>query len=513
MKNIVDNLLDSFTKYSKFNAIDINGKKFSYNQLKNSSLNLCSLIRNKNFSNSPIGILCEKKIETYVSLLATIFSGNHYVPINLEENDIKINHIIKSCNINLILGTKKNLELVKDKISEESKKNINFLNVIINDSKNEIEKIDLPKFNGEDLIYILFTSGSTGVPKGVMVTHNNVSAYLRSINEIIKLKKEFKCSHFFDLTFDVSVKDLFLSWSNGCEIYLLQKEDIMVPIDFIIRNKLDVWASVPSVAIILDKMNFLKNNIMPSLKISMFTGEPLPKTIADKWLLSSPNSSVWNLYGPTEATVEVSGFKYNKKNNVEYKNGNLPIGTPFNGTDFMIIDENLTPLQKGMIGEIIYTGLQITKGYLGDTQKTKKSFRIFDWDDKSRIWYLSGDLGFINDKNQIECMGRKDNQVKILGKRVEIEEIEFFFKKYTKFKDIVIIPIKVSFQHTSFLAAFTTMGFDEEYIHEIRALSKNHINDIFFPKKIFTINNFDYMVSGKVDKKNLIELYNSLVKK
>lgn len=513
MKNIVDILLDSFAKYSEFNAIDIRGIKFSYKQLKNNSLNLSYLIRNKNISNSPIGILCEKKIETYISLLATIFSGNHYVPINLDEKDIKINHIVKSCNINLILGTKKNLELFRDKFPDQSKKNINFLNVTINDLNDEIDKIDLPKVNGEDLIYILFTSGSTGLPKGVMVTHDNVSAYLSSINEIVRLSKKFKCSHFFDLTFDVSVKDLFLSWSNGCEIYLLQKEDLMVPIDFINNNKLDVWASVPSVAIILDKMNFLKTNIMPSLKISMFTGEPLPKTIADKWLLSSPNSSIWNLYGPTEATVEVSGFEYNKKNSVEYKNGNLPIGTPFNGTEFMIIDENLSPLQKGMTGEIIYSGPQITKGYLGDTKKTKNSFRIFDWDDKKRIWYLSGDLGFINDNNKFECIGRKDNQIKILGKRVEIEEIEFFFKKYTKLKDIVIIPVKVSFQHTSFLAAFTTMRFDEEYIQEIRALSKNYISDIFFPKKIFTINSFDYMVSGKVDKKNLIEVYNSLVKK
>ena len=170
----------------------------------------------------------------------------------------------------------------------------------------------------------------------------------------------------------------------------------------------------------------------PSLKYSIFCGEPLTQEIANKWKLAAPNSTVENMYGPTETSVFITRYLY-KDNDITktFNNGIVPIGKIFNNQRISVIDEDNQLVSDSRIGELILSGSQVTKGYLDQTE-TKKSFINMDWDESNDIWYKTGDLGFINNNENYEYVSRIDNQIKIGGRRVEIGEIESILRQFNK---------------------------------------------------------------------------------
>ena len=500
---LITQLIKSFEMFKDLIAISYQNRKLTYKQLFNLSLGVSGQIQNLSLYNKPIGIICERGFEQYISILGILFSGNHYVPINLNDNFEKNKNIILSSNLNIICGSLKSINKFKDKINSSDIK-VSFLEV--KSENNNANKNNIQFTNDDSLLYILYTSGSTGLPKGVKINKLNIYSFVQSIKKIWKLKTKYKFSQFFELSFDPSMADIFVCFLSGGELCVVPKNELFYPIDFINREKIDIWASVPSVGLILQKSEKLEKDIFPNLKILCFCGEPFPQNIANIISKSAPSAEIWNCYGPTEATIYVSGFRYTP-GDYEYCNNNLPIGESFNQMNIEIVDQNNLKVKPGLKGEIVYKGPQISPGYLNDHKKNFESFVKFDWDDSNEIWYKSGDLGLVNEYGQIECLGRIDNQIKISGKRVEISEIEFFFKSKTIFDDMVIIPIKNNNLMVTNLIGFTTRFFQQSDIEEIRTFSFKYINKAFFPNKIIRIKKFHYNLNGKLDRNFLIENY------
>lgn len=515
MSSLAKILYNRFKEYSNLKSIRISNDEVSYSDLNLNALKIASLINRLKLKNETIAVIGQRNFTSYFAILGIIYSGCNYTPISLKFNKKKISSILKDCKIKMLIGTKADInEIEKILISQNNshfvkylvheateKKNGKFLKFNYKEEKPLKEPI---KSNYLDLLYILFTSGSTGKPKGVMVSNKNVISYLKALSHIWPIKPGFKASQFHEFSFDPSVSDLFFTWLNGGILCVVPEEELMMPYEFIRRESIQIWSSVPTVFNFIYRLKLLIPNIFPSLIKIRFAGEPLQQELADACLKAAPNAQVENHYGPTESTVDVSRHIYDdNEKNKNFHNSIIPIGKPLIGNTIRIIDKESKILNAGEIGEIVYKGDQVSNGYLNDELKTSLKFVKFFWDDSKETWYKSGDLGFINKDSNLEYVGRIDSQIKIGGKRIEIGEIETAFNKYEKTRGIVIVAVKNKQNIVESLTAFTTNKLENLEEREIRNDISQYIDKIFIPKKIIFIKKIPLTVSGKVDRKSL----------
>ena len=491
-------------KYRDLIAISCQGKNITYYDLNKSSLELASLITHYGYYKETVAILGKKKIPSYIAILGTLYAGCNYTPLNDSYNISKTKKILEITNAKVIIGETSSIEKLKEKGVDLSNFKVFFNeNIEKNNLKllSEINILKSPISNTlDDLCYILFTSGSTGEPKGVKINNSNILEFIKNMSIIYDLNSGFRASQTFDFSFDPSVSDIFFTWFKGGTLCVLPEEEKLIPTDFIKRERISFWNSVPSIAVFMKKMGHLTPNNFPDLKYSMFCGEQFPQYIADSWKKAAPNSTIENLYGPTEATIYISRFNYLEKFKDDiFKNGILPIGIPFEDHNVIIIDESFNKLEDGKIGEICFSGKQLSTGYLKDFKKTDDVFVYFH----NKRWYRTGDIGFKNNKGFLECLGRKDNQIKISGRRIEIGEIEFVLSKFKKTKNSVVVPVRDKREIVIGCVAFINESINNDEELQIRLKSSKYLDKVFFPKKIIKIEKFPLNDSGKVDRKLL----------
>ncbi|MGA3400375.1 MAG: amino acid adenylation domain-containing protein [Acetobacteraceae bacterium] len=277
--------------------------------------------------------------------------------------------------------------------------------------------------NAEEGAYLLFTSGSTGVPKGVLVRNRNVMPYLRSVAARYAPTPEDRCTQLFDLTFDLSVHDMFLCWGAGATLFRVPDNARFAPRDFVRRNALTMWFSVPSTAAMMLGLRALRPDDFPSLRLGLFCGEALPKRLAVAWAAAAPNAVIENLYGPTEATIALTAFRLPRDAKaMDALPEVVPIGAPLPEQDALPINPSGQPAADGEEGELCLAGSQVTDGYWRRADLTDQRFVRFNWDD--RIWYRTGDRARHTREHGLVFLGRLDRQVKIAGHRVELQEVE-----------------------------------------------------------------------------------------
>ena len=522
--DIVSNIIhNAMKKYEMYTALKVDNRRITYNELNHSALSIATFLSTNSIIDENIGILGQRNYSAYVGILGTIYSGCAYVPINPKYPQNKINDVINDANVRVLISSERDWKGLRDVLKTVDKlefliipegyiENENEIKVI---SKNDLPDIDLiekPIVSSlESNVYIMFTSGSTGRPKGVQVSNKNLSSFLDNMGLLYDLQPGFNASHTFDLSFDPSVSDIFFTWKMGGTLCVLPEEELFCPSDYIIKEKINYWNSVPTIANFMNKLGILKSGIFPDLAYSTFCGEPLSQELADLWQNAAPNSTVENIYGPTEATIYITRNIYRPEDSEKnYFNGIVPIGIPFHGHEAVIVDDENKLLPIGEIGEIVFKGVQITKGYLNGLDKTKKSYVQMDWDDGESIWYKSGDLGFYNDDQVLECIGRKDRQIKIAGRRIEISEIEYFLRTYGGLKDVVVVPYRDDRRIIQGVVAYVTVKLSPEQIKKIAQQCETYMERIFFPKKFISIERMPMTLSGKIDRLLLEKNLNGL---
>jgi acyl-coenzyme A synthetase/AMP-(fatty) acid ligase len=257
----------------------------------------------------------------------------------------------------------------------------------------------------------------------------------------------------------------------------------------------------------MHKLGMLKADRFPTLRISRFAGEPLPRRMAQAWQAAAPASTVENHYGPTEATIDVARHIYvPTEADLPFANDIVPIGSAFPGMDICILDEQRQPVPQGVIGQIAFKGPQLSQGYLKDPEKTQSVFVRLDWDASGATWYLSGDAGFVNPQGQVECLGRMDSQIKVAGRRVEIGEIEAALASFAALSDVVVVAVKDAQGLVSELVGFTTGQVSAQDLADIKKASTRSLDAVFFPRRIVALAQLPYAVSGKVDRRALLEM-------
>ena len=491
-------------KYPKYIAIDDHGKKMNYKSLNSFSNQISNLLLKNNCKpNDRVIVFTEKNSNMYGSILGVLKSGACWVPLSSFFPKKRIIDLIKSIKPKMIITDKKNFLSVKSFnnkkviIIDEKYKKKNYL-TFKNINSQKKTKTNPKNLCSTDLAYIIFTSGSTGKPKGVMVTHENTCNYLKYSNLYFKPKKKLRFAHIAELTFDVSIFDIFICFLNAGTIIPFNKKSYRIsPSNFFKNNKnINVMFTVPSFLQQLLDSKDISLKKLNSLKHVVLGGEAIPKNLLKKPMQLLTKTNFYNVYGTTETAIITHWHKI-KKNELD----NIPIGNLLPNIKLHLVNNDKVHSNKG---EAYFSGPQIFKGYLDNDYLTKKS--LVDSPNKEIVFnkfYKCGDRLY-KDKNELYFFkGRVDTQVKIRGHRLEVEEINELIIKLNGVEEIYTYPF-VRRKKSNNLELFTFIkSSDQQLVNKSYKLIDTYLPPYFKPSKIFIIKDFKRTYNGKIDKKFL----------
>jgi D-alanine--poly(phosphoribitol) ligase subunit 1 len=458
-----------------------------------------------------VGILASRSLEAYAGILGTLWCGAAYVPINPKTPEERLIQLFQVTHLDALIVDDAGLRCLQGRVAEYCPRTVlagtppTGLKTSALIHLNDYE--ELPQFaqehkpcavSQEDLAYIIFTSGTTGVPKGVMVTAGSAVQFLSTMQQRYGIRPEDRLSQASELTFDVSVFDMFMAWNAGASLFVVPEAQLMAPRKFIRDKRLTVWFSVPSIALFMQRMKMLTPCAFPDLRYSLFAGEPLPLTSALAWSMAAPNSSVENLYGPTEATVVCIGQRLVNPPKITESRGILATGQPFDGVEAAVIDSDLSFLPPGKKGELVVAGGQLAKGYFEAPSLTAERFQILG----GKRWYRTGDLVYQDSELTFHHLGRIDNQVKILGNRVELEDVEAHLREVSGTDLVAAVAWPIQDGSATGIVAFQCGS--SVSVETAREALRKRLPSYMVPQQIREIEDMPLGTSGKIDRKALI---------
>jgi len=434
----------SFRKHPDAPALVLGNDTYSYSEMEGIAKRWSSvLLEATNGKPSRVGILGYRSQTSYLGVLACMFAGATFVPLNPRFPLDRTRRMIELADLDAILvdsgalpqigklldGLPKQPAIVTPDTRSGDTSYVTAFDA--NTLSKAIPVPGLPPTQQADIAYLLFTSGSTGQPKGVAITYGNLEAFFDTNLKRYQFGPGDRLSQTFDQTFDLSIFDLFMAWASGACVVSMQPIELLAPVPFINKHKITVWFSVPSLAAIMQKNKFLKPGSMPSLRWSLFCGEGLLQSTAQAWQEAAPNSILENLYGPTELTIACSAYRWEPLTSPrQCINGMVPIGQIYPGLEAIIVDEGGQVLSEDAKGELCIAGAQTFAGYWRAPELTEAQM-IQRTDDNGRVvsYYRTGDIAQLNAEGNYICHGRRDHQIKLNGYRIELAEIEAMLRK------------------------------------------------------------------------------------
>lgn len=512
---------ESAKAYSNRPAICIESEIQTYATLAASAGRICKCLRLSIKASSGICILATSRTFTgFSGILGALGAGMTYAPISPTTPDELVKSIAEITLPVAIIADQTGLHIAKliARITTSS------LVIVLPDHESceiscqalaphkvytkseiirqpvEFEPVDKTP---ESLAYILFTSGTTGKPKGVPIRQQSVIQYVRSMASLYPLNPTDLCTQLFDLTFDLSVHDMFVTWFAGACLFVPHRGRALFAADLVEKYGLTVWFSVPSVVSELVRSRKLVPNSLRSLKLALFCGERLPIQLAKAMKIAAPDALLVNTYGPTEATIAFTHFAWDGKN-LPAVCQDLPIGRPLPEQQVFLLDSKRQPVPPGTLGEIYLSGSQVSDGYWHNPTETTARFHNISLDGQSsqRV-YATGDLGIAVPDIGLVFRGRIDDQVKLFGVRVELGEIEAVVRQATGGQQAaaMVWPPDYPTKLLSFVEkGDTTVAKILENCRELLPPSKR-------PYEIIEIERLPLTHNGKIDRKALATLY------
>jgi amino acid adenylation domain-containing protein len=369
---------------------------------------------------------------------------------------------------------------------------------------------ELPAGVGEPTAYayILFTSGSTGQPKGVPIRQHNVVTYIDYSRRLYGMGPGCRVSQTFELTFDPSVYDMFVAWSSGAALVVPQQNELLSPSAFVHKRGITHWFSVPSVISIARRLRTLRPDSMPDLRVTIFGGEQLTLEAARAWAEAAPNSAVENSYGPTENTITC--MIYRLPSDVDdwpaTHNGTVPLGDFFETCEYVVLDEGGREADEG---ELCIRGLQRFDGYLDPAADAGRFVLLTgdgarDHDGSEPLtpehYYRTGDRVARMGEHGLLHLGRVDHQVKVRGYRIELGEVEAALRKHPDVLEAVVVPVLADDGHNDLRGFYTGTEVDPG---DLRAFLARSLPPYMVPRQLTHRAAFPINAAGKVDRRAL----------
>ena len=424
LHTVTQYLKESADKYPDYTALIDNAFTLTYNEILIKAECIAYALISRGYHNKPIAVQMNKCANSIVAFFGIALSGNFYTVI---DNKMPLNRVER------ILQTFEPCIVLTDKSNEENVQSLKWDYIIYESvikehitqkEQEQIKKIE-NKIIDTDILYVLFTSGSTGVPKGVTITHRSVIDYIEWISETFHFDHNMIACNQAPFFFDNSVMDIYSTIRNGAMLHIVPQSLYSFPIrllEYIRDHKVNTIFWVPTILSRVADLDLLDKCEIDCLQRVLFAGEVMPSRQLNEWIRRLPNATFANLYGPTEITVDCTYFIVDRHIRDDEP---VPIGYACDNSDVFILNEKNELARNGEKGELCVRGSSLSFGYYNNPEKTAEVFVQNPLNSHYReIIYRTGDIVHYNEYGELIFDGRRDNQIKHLGHRIELGEIE-----------------------------------------------------------------------------------------
>lgn len=469
-------------------------RSLTYKELQEEAYKIAMPIIKAGFRKKPVALYFDKSIYCISSMMAVAYSGNFYSVIDTEMPVERIDKIFDVLEPELVITDLKHFEKAKEFFCEEK--------IIV------VEKLDASEISEKaienskakvletDVLYVLFTSGSTGIPKGVVTPHKAITNYVNSFVEAYKMDENCIIGVQIPFYQVMTALDIYGTIAVKAHAYLIPKSKFMFPaylVQYLHDNKINLLSWVPSALCMIANTNAFSVADLSEIKTVIFGGEVMPIKQLKAWQKAVPGAKYINGYGSTEITDGCTYYIVDRKFNDE---DILPIGIPFSNSDVLVIDEEGNPITEG-VGELVIRGDSVTYGYYKDPKKTAE---VFIQNPLNNCYpetvYRMGDLVRFNKYGELEYYGRKDFQIKYMGRRIELGEIEANVSSIAGVAENCCVFDSVKKR----IILFYSGSIDEK---ELLKVLKTKLPDYMQPRKVNYLSEMPHNQNGKIDRKFL----------
>jgi len=485
VETLSDIFYDTCARYPNNIALISGTRKYTYKEANKISDNIAN-----NLSKLAIGcgdvvaIYLPRGSELLLAQLGVTKSGSAWLHFELDTPLERVSDCIKDSKAKIIITLESFLNQLES---------INEKCVTIESLFSELNTSILTKQSNDNIAYVIYTSGSTGTPKGIRISHKNICHFLRSENSVLNITSSDRVYQGFSCAFDMSLEEIWISYLVGATVCIASKQVVSDPdaiTRFIKTESITVLHAVPTLlSLIIDPLL--------NLRLINVGGEACSQELASKLLNDSPNRKLFNTYGPTETTVSatIAELKINHP---------ISIGGPLPNYGVLILNKNRKIALINEEGEIAITGPGLSPGYLNNDNLTKSKFISLSEPDLDfeKYIYLTGDLGKIDALGKVFCLGRVDNQIKLRGFRIELDEISSHILNTKLVNNAVVVLRKFTFSDELIAFVTTSDGSEVDKISLKTELSKI-LPHYMIPAHFEQLNTMPRLLSGKIDVNKL----------
>ncbi|WCN79541.1 non-ribosomal peptide synthetase [Micromonospora sp. LH3U1] len=482
-------------------ALTYEDGQLSYAELDRRANQLANALRRAGVGpESRVGICAERSLEMVIGLYGILKAGGAYVPLDPDHPAERLAFMTRDAEVQAVLVQPRTREVVE----AADLSGVPILDLSGNGATWMRESTEPPAVHvhPDHLAYVIFTSGSTGKPKGAMLSHRGISNRLLWMQDAYRLGDHDRVLQKTPYSFDVSVWEFFWPLVVGAQLHVALPGGHRDPgylAETIERQGITVLHFVPSMLqAFLDHPSAAGS--CRTLEHVVCSGEALPLELQDRFLGLVPGVRLHNLYGPTEASVDVSYWECHRVEGAT----TVPIGRPVANTQLYVLNSAMVPVPGGVIGELFIGGVQLARGYLGRPDLTAERF-VANPFGPGRL-YATGDLARYREDGAIEYAGRKDNQIKIRGHRIEVGEIEAVLAQHPALQACLITVYEASATDKRLVAFHTTVDGRTVAVEELRDHLSEQLPEYMIPAHFVALEEFPLSANGKVDRKALPSL-------
>lgn len=485
-------------------------KEITFGELRVQARRIGGELAIRGLFKKPVAIFLEKSVDVLVSFMGTAYSGNFYSPIDVDMPGSRVDKILEVLQPAVVITTAPLKEVFSQYAYEDEY-------LLLEDVLTEVSgEKDAPTAGGTDaeaaleavrrkcidtdLLYVLFTSGSTGVPKGVTINHRAVIDYIDWVTETFEITEKDSFGNQAPFYFDNSILDIYSALKTGATVYIVPKNLFAQPVlllEYLKEKKINTIFWVPSALIVVAKLKVFRNvDLTDTLKRVLFCGEVMPNKQLNVWRKFLPNVQYANLYGPTEITDACTYYMVDREFTDEEP---LPIGIPMPNTDILVLNEKDELVQGDESGELCVRGTSLSMGYYNNSEKTREAFVQNPLNQAvPELIYRTGDIVKYNERGEILYLSRKDFQIKHMGHRIELGEIE------TAVSSLEEISLNCCLydEKRQKIVLFIEEELDKAYINE---KISHLVPEYMLPNKVVVVEKMPINANGKIDRVKLKE--------
>jgi len=494
-------------------AVTYRGKEHTYSDIGQFADTVTTLLAQRGHSNSRVGFWMRRTPDAIGSILGILGAGSAYVPLDPDSPIARVATILNNCDIKvLIVDVEKSAQLpellaiatgVQLILFTRPVKTVPSVDSVVV-SENIGKDVLIPeRVTDAELAYIFFTSGSTGVPKGVMISHLNVVNFVDWARDFFSITSTDHLANPTPLFFDLSTFDLHVTFAGGGTLHMISEAELLSPksiLNWIEKTGITVWFSVPSLLTYMNRMKVLRSGLFPKVRAILWCGEPFPaKDLAD-WMTALPDKVYANLYGPTETTVASTVQVFDSPPRDLSKP--ISIGYPCDNTKALIVDDSGKEVARGEIGELCIGGNSVMKGYWRLPEKTGEVLiqnpRHANYTD---LFYRTGDVALLEADGALTLKGRKDFQIKSRGYRIELGEVEAAFVSHPLVDAACAVAYPTEELSSFDIKVYYSLSAGQQLADaELGSHIRSALPPYMLPRKIERLETMPRLPNGKIDR-------------